>query len=574
MKRSLSLFFTAIVLTSVAAAQTLEDGKKFMYYERFKSAKDVFEKLVAAKPSDADAAYWLGQAYLGLEDVANARKTYQTAMASNATAPMLLAGMGHIQLIENNTSGARSNFEMAVNNSKSKDIDVLHAVGRANVYAKAGDANYGIMHMMKATTLKGFKDASLWITIADGHMKNVNGGEAVLALKNALTISPNLAAAKYKEGVIYESQKNREFFLPAYEAAVSMDASYGPAQYALYRYWYFRDVAKAEGYLNNFIAAIDPDPQNDYYRIDLKYASEKFAEAVSMSDGLIAKVGANVIKPRIYRLKAYSYFKLNDMANAKASIDEFFKKAKPEDIVPKDYELLGDIMAGTPGSEAQSYSYYEKAMEADTSAENKASYLQKAVDFAKKQKDKKATAYWMEKQYNAKKNPNNVDLYNLGRAYFDAGSEDYTYYSKANVFFKTYMEKYPDQAFGYYWCARTNWSIDTSMVNGMANECFDKFIQIATTSKDSVSFRPQIKIAYKYFIGYNIFVTKDYKKAIEFCDKVIALDPEDKEAPEYKRQLTGGKQTGNTSAGSGTTPAGNKTGSKPATGSSGTAPKK
>ncbi|MBS4065351.1 MAG: tetratricopeptide repeat protein [Chitinophagaceae bacterium] len=575
MKRSLSLFFTAIVLTSAAAAQTLEDGKKFMYYERFKSAKDVFEKLVAAKPSDVDAAYWLGQAYLGLEDVPNAKKTYQTAMASNATAPMLLAGMGHIQLIEGDATGARNNFEMAVNNSKSKDIDVLHAVGRANVYTKAGDANYGIMQMMKATTLKGFKDASLWITIADGHMKNVNGGEAVLALKNALTINPGLAAAKYKEGVIYESQKNREFFLPAYEAAVSMDASYSPAQYALYRYWYFRDVAKAEGYLNNFITAIDPDPQNDYYRIDLKYASEKFAEAVSMSDGLIAKVGANVIKPRIYRLKAYSYFKLNDMANAKASIDEFFRKAKPEDIVPKDYELLGDIMAGTPGSEAQSYSYYEKAMEADTSADNKASYLQKAVDFARKQKDKKATAYWLEKQYNAKKNPNNVDLYNLGRAYFDAGSEDYTYYSKANVFFKTYMEKYPDQAFGYYWCARTNWSIDTSMVNGMANECFDKFIQIATTSKDSVSFRPQIKIAYKYFIGYNIFVTKDYKKAIEFCDKVIALDPEDKEAPEYKRQLTGGKQTGNTSAGSGTTPAaGNKTGSKPATGSGGAPPKK
>lgn len=580
MKRSLSLFFTAIVLTSVAAAQTLEDGKKFMYYERFKSAKEVFEKLVAAKPSDADAAYWLGQAYLGLEDVASAKKTYQTAMASNATAPMLLAGMGQIQLIEGDATGARNNFEMAVNNSKSKDIDVLHAVGRANVNTKAGDAGYGIMQMMKATTLKGFKDANLWITIADGHMKNVNGGEAVLALKNALLINPNLAAAKYKEGVIYETQKNREFFLPAYEAAVAMDPAYSPAQYALYRYWYFRDVAKAEGYLNNFIAGIDPDPQNDYYKIDLKYASQKFAEAVSMSDALIAKVGVDVIKPRIYRLKAYSYYKLGDMANAKTAVDEFFKKSKAEDIVPKDYELLGDIMAGTPGSEAQSYSYYEKAMEVDTSAENKASYLQKAVDFAKKQKDKKATAYWLAKQYNTKKSPNNVDLYNLGRAYFDAGSDgDFNYYRSADSVFAIYESKYPDQAFGPYWRARSNWSIDTAMTNGMANPHFEKFIQVATTSKDSVSFRPQIKIAYKYFIGYNIFVTKDYKKAIEFCDKVIALDPEDKEAPEYKRQLTGGKQTSSTAAngtGSTTTTQTGSTGTKPASTkpAGGSAPKK
>jgi tetratricopeptide (TPR) repeat protein len=232
------------------------------------------------------------------------------------------------------------------------------------------------------------------------------------------------------------------------------------------------------------------------------------------------------------------------MANAKANVDEFFKKAKPEEIVPKDYELLGDIMAATPGSEAQSYSYYEKAMTADTSAENKAEYLQKAVDLAKKQKDKKATAYWLSKQYNTKKSPSNVDLYNLGRAYFDAGSDgDMSYYRRADSLFAIYETKYPDQAFGPYWRARSNWSIDTSMVNSMANPHFEKFLQIATTSKDSASFKPQVKIAYKYFIGYNIFVKKDYKSAIDFCDKILAIDPADAEAQNYKRQLSGGRQT-------------------------------
>ncbi len=557
MKRSLSLFVAALVLTVSAVAQSLDEGKKFMYYERFKSAKEVFEKLVAAKPADAEAAYWLGQAYIGLEDVANAKKTYQTAMVTNATAPLLLAGMAQIQLIEGDATGARNNCDMAVNNSKSKDIEVLHAVGRANVYTKAGDANYGIMQMMKATTLKGFKDANLWITIADGHLKNVNGGEAVLALKNALLLNPNLAAAKYKEGVIYESQKNREYFLPAYEEAVKLDPAYGPAQYALYRFWYFRDVAKAEGYLNGFIAAIDPDDQNEYFRIDLKYASEKYAEAISMSDALIAKVGADVIRPRIYRLKAYAYFKQGDMANAKSSIDEFFKKAKAEDVVPKDYELLGDIMAATPGSEAESYTYYEKAMNADTSAENKASYLQKAVDFAKKQKDKKATAYWLEKQYNAKKNPTNLDLYNLGRAFFDAGDADFGNYRKAYDLFGNYTAKYPDQPFGYYWQARCAWSIDTNMMNSMANPHFEKFIEVATTSKDSVSLRPQVKVAYKYFIGYNYMIKKDYPAAIVYCDKILAIDPADKDANEYKRVLSGSKQTSSSAPGA-TPAAGNK----------------
>lgn len=543
MKRTLSLAITFFSLAGGLFGQSIDEGKKFMYYERFQSAKDVFQKLLTANASNADAAYWLGQAYLGLEDVANAKKTYQTAMQSNATAPLLLAGMGQIQLIEGNTAGARNNFDMAVNNTKSKDIEVLHAVARANVSAKAGDAAYAVSKLQLATVLKGFKDPNVLVTMGDAYRKMVDGGNAVLSYKNALAMNPSLAAARYKEGQIYETQKNREYFIPAYEDAIRMDPNYGPAYYSLYVFWYFRDVAKASEFLNKYISVIDQDPQNDYYLIDLKYASKKYSEAISESDALINKVGVNVIKPRIYKLKAYSYKELSDFTNALKVADEYFSKVKPEDIVPKDYEMYADILAGVPGNETKAYPFYEKAIAADTLAENKTAYMQKAADLSKRLKDKTGIAFWLQKQYDTKKSPNNVDLYNLGRAYFDAGSDDFSYYTKADGVFKTYTEKYPDQAYGYYWCARTNWSIDTTMVNGMANACFEKFLQIATTSKDSVSFRPQVKIAYKYFIGYNIFVKKDYKTAIEFCDKVLAIDPNDKEAPEYKRQLTGGKQT-------------------------------
>ncbi|MFT3845460.1 MAG: tetratricopeptide repeat protein [Lacibacter sp.] len=570
MKRSLSLVFLAIVCVQQIFAQSLEEGKKFMYYERFNSAKDVFAKLLAANPANAEAAYWLGQAYIGLEDDAAVKKAYQTGLQSNPTSPLLLSGMGQIELTEGKTADARNHFDMALNSTKFKDIEVLKAVARANAYANAGDANYAIAQMQKATTLKGFKDPEVYIIMGDAYRKLIDGGNAVLAFKNALAINPTMASAKYREGRIYESQKNTEFFLGAYEEAIKMDPNYGPAYYSLYVYWYFRDVSKAEGYLNKYISVIDADPQNDYYTIDLKYAAQKYGEAISMSDALISKVGPDVIKPRIYRLKAYSYFKLNDYANAKASVDDFFKKAHSHDIVPKDYELYGDIMAITPGSESKAYDFYDKAIYTDTIFENKVEYVQKAVDLAKKQKDIVAVSDWLAKQYSFKKSPSNVDLYNLGRSYFDAGSVVFPYYKKADSCFAIYTEKYPDQAYGYYWRGRSNWSIDTSMANGMANPHFEKFIEVATTSKDSATFKGQIKVAYKYFIGYNVFVTKDYKKAIEFCDKILAIDPADKDADNYKRQLTGGKQqsTGTAPAGgSQTKPATNKPGS-------GAAPKK
>ncbi|RXK59171.1 tetratricopeptide repeat protein [Lacibacter luteus] len=574
MKRSLSLAFVAVVFVQQLFAQSVDEGKKFMYYERFKSAKDVFEKLVAANPKNEESAYWLGQAFIGLEDVAKAKQTYQTALAANATSPLLMAGMGHVELLENKATDARNHFDMAINNSKSKDNDVLHAVGRANAYTKAGDANYGITHLQKILTTKKFNDPSVYVTIGDAYRKLVDGGNAVLAFKNALLLNPKYAAAKHKEGLIYESQKNKDYYLPAYEEAVTMDPAYGPALYSLYFYWYFRDVAKAEDYLHKYIAAIDSDPQNDYYTIDLKYAAGKYSEAISLADALIAKVGANVIKPRIYRLKAYSYFKSGDLANAKANVDEFFKKAKPEDIVPKDYELLGDIFAGTAGSEAQAYGNYEKAMDADTVQDNKASYLDKAVALARKKKDTVATAVWMKKQFETKKSPNNVDIYNLGRAYMNAGAIEFKYFYTADSIFKLYTDKYPDQYFGYYWRGRANWSIDTSMTNGLANPHFEKFIELALPTlktKDSVNSVIPIKTAYKYFIGYNIFTKKDYKVAIEFCDKVLAIDPADKEAAEYKRQLTGGKSqtTGSTT----TTKPGGATSNSGAASGGGSAPK-
>lgn len=106
----------------------------------------------------------------------------------------------------------------------------------------------------------------------------------------------------------------------------------------------------------------------------------------------------------------------------------------------------------------------------------------------------------------------------------------------------------------------------------MANPHFEKFIEVATTSKDSLNFRQQVVIAYKYFIGYNTVIKKDTKAAIEFCDKVLAINPSDAQALEFKRQLSGGKQASNTS----TSTSAPSTGTKPAAGkpAGGSAPQK
>ena len=136
------LFFLLVLTTAagIVHAQSVDQAKRFIYYERFKSAKDALDKLLASNPNNIDAMYWLGQVNLHMKDTAAAKALYQRGLSSNGTAPLLLVGMGQIELLEGKTNEAKQRFETAISLTKGKDVQVLNAIARANVEAKAGDA--------------------------------------------------------------------------------------------------------------------------------------------------------------------------------------------------------------------------------------------------------------------------------------------------------------------------------------------------------------------------------------------------------------------------------------------------
>ena len=91
MSKSLFSLLTVLVLGGQAMfAQSVEEGKKFYYYERFKSAKETLEKVLAANPNDIEAAYWLGQTLLEQKDSIAAKNLYQKLLQQNGNAPLLM----------------------------------------------------------------------------------------------------------------------------------------------------------------------------------------------------------------------------------------------------------------------------------------------------------------------------------------------------------------------------------------------------------------------------------------------------------------------------------------------------
>ena len=237
--KKISLSLVALVMgLSLSFAQNVEQGRKLFYYERYKSAKETFEKVLASNPNNIDAVYWLGQTLIESKDSVAAKALYQKALSSNGNAPLLLAGMGHIELLEGKTNDARQRFETAISLTKSKDIQVLSAIGRANALSKAGDANYAIQKLTQATQIKGFNDPNTYILLGDAYRKNIDGGGAVTAYNKAFGLDNKLAAAQYRTGKVYLTQNNKEYFLPAFERALEIDPAYTPASYELFYYPY------------------------------------------------------------------------------------------------------------------------------------------------------------------------------------------------------------------------------------------------------------------------------------------------------------------------------------------------
>ena len=524
----LSLVFQA----GIISAQSIEDGKLMMYYERYKSAREIFQKILAANPSNEEAAYWLGQTYLSsgdvtAKDIADAKSLYQSKLTASPNSPLLIAGMGHIELIEGKKQDARNRFETAISLSQGKSIAVLNAVGFANGNpdSKNGDAAYAIEKLKQATQIKKFNDPDVYANLGDAYRKFYDGGNAILSYEAALALNPKYARAAYRIGKVYQTQgvAQESIYMKYFNDAISMDPKYAPVYNNLFNYFYENNVSRSAEYLEKWLSNSDDDPKACYYRTSLKYAQGLFNEAIAKSDECIGAGGANPY-PNLFGLKAYAYSKLKDSVNEKNSFEEYFRRQVPEKIGGGDYATYATVLLKFPGNEMKAGEMIDKAVEMDSIVPNKVKYLKTMGQVYESQKNFLQAARWYTKILDVKKDYGKVDLYNSGYSYYRSNAFD----TSIQVFNK-YINKFPDDIFGYYMVSKAYAAIDSTGVQGLAVAPYLKTIQVGEAAADKEKVKAQLVGAYKYFIEYYYNVQKSQDSALIFVDKAIALDPTDQQ---------------------------------------------
>ncbi|MEO7120486.1 MAG: tetratricopeptide repeat protein [Ginsengibacter sp.] len=542
--KQLCLLCSLIVLGNALFAQSIDDGKKFLNYERYTSAQNVFSKLLAADPNNIEAAYWLGQTYLENTDstnVAGAKALYQKTLQAHPNEPLMIVGMGEIDLMEGRKEDARNKFETALNIPKKKELPQIQiAVGRANVDAKNGDMVYAITNLNNAVD-KEKKDAAAFVLLGDAYRKMIDGANATTSYQRALDIDSKDARADFMIGRIFETQGygQEPIYMKYYNAAIAADPNFAPVYYWLYQYYYQRDVNKSRDYLNKYIAVADPEPKNCYYQASILYASKLYNDAITKANECITGGGTNPY-PNLYGLKAYSYDKLGDSINAKANFEQYFAKVNPEKIGPNDYATYGKVLLKVPGSDSMgtvkndslATVYIEKGIAIDTVLSDKLDIVKSTAQSLIDAKNYAQAGKWYTKVLSLKPDYGKVDLYYAGYNDYRGGN-----YVGSDSIFNLYTQKYPEDIFGWYMQAHAQEGIDSTESQGLAKPSYEKVIAIADTTSDKSKVQANAITAYRYMVAYYYNVKHNKDSAIYYNSKILSLDPNDSQAQTNDKAL-------------------------------------
>jgi len=553
MKITITVLVAGLLGTSPVMAQSIPEGVNHLYAERNKSAKETFDKLVATNPNNLEAVYWLGQTYIAMEDVKSARDLYSKTLQANGNAPLILVGMGHVNLIDGKKDEARQMFETAINLSTGKkgaDIGVLNAIGRASNDAKEGDVAYAI-DKLKMAAQKDPKNADVFLNLGDAYRKAHEGGQAVTNYDMAVSANPALARAIYRKAMVYYTQKNWELFTDLLNKAIAADPKFAPAYYELYYYYLGKlDFNTAQDYANKYIANTDQDPQNDYLVASTCLVKKDYDCAINTSKGIVSKAGEQT-KPRTYKVLAYAYVGKGDTASAKQYIDQYFAKGKEEELIPQDYILRGQIYGNSDPNIV--YDSYLKAVSMDSVYDSKMKMIQEGIDLAKGKNNKIMEGKLRLLQSATRKTPNCADAFFSGLAFYQGAD-----YKTADSLFKLYIVCFPDSLYGHYYDARANLALDTTlsvepyltnMVKG-----FKKTLDIAVNNKEK--FKPQAVASSQFLAAIYNNTKKNRDSAIYFLQKGLEFDPANATLADFLKELqkpagkpakgTPGKPTGST----------------------------
>lgn len=522
-KKIVSFALIAWSMVSMSAqAQNVEDAVKAMDIEQYQKSKTILKGLIEAAPANAELYYYMGENYFRTEDDDSAAYFFNKGTAINALSPYCFVGLGEVALLNKDTATAKQNFQAAAAMNKGKDFKTYLLIGKAYTQSnESRDLSAATTYLAKAKLLEP-KNAELYLALGDIALEQANGTEAARNYEQALTLNGKNPKPYVRQGQIYKRALNFEVSLDYFNKALAVDPNYPPA---------FRELGELYFKANKFEKAIDNykryvESTDNSVGTQVRYASflflnKDYKQTISIINDVLTK---DTTKLLVYRLLGYSSYEMKDYPRALQGMNTFFLKADAKRLIPSDYAYLGKAQIKNK-LDSIGILNIKKGIELDTTNLDLYNDLADAYYQAKRFAESAAA---LESKM-SKKKLNAVESFSYGRALYFAKE-----YVKADSAFAGLTRLQPNFPTAYLYRGRINVTFDTDNQKGLAKPFYDKVIELQ--SVDPVKNKKDLIEAYSY-LGDYYFQQKDTVQSKASWQKVVEIDPENKQAAAVLKQL-------------------------------------
>ena len=574
--RILKLFTILVLLSTALAAQT-NIGSSYYYLNDYQKAKQYFENELSKNPNYANAYYYLGEIAFSEGNAEKAKDYYNKGLSIDPQNKYNQIGLAKLGL-KINTKEAESTFASILKKDK-KDVSTILAVGRA--YLDNGMLKGAEKQVAEARKVNE-KNPEIYILegdiILNGEENVKKYGNAAGKYEMANYFDPDYALAYVKTAKIYENI-NSKLAIEKLQTIIEKQPNYSIA------YSYLGKIYTQNGFYPQAIEAYNTYISYGTYTVDdieryarALYFSNSYTDAENMVEKGLQENPDHFV---LNRYKMYIAAKQNNTDKGLSIAQKFFSlREQPSGYIAQDYAIYAAIL-----NNAQQYSkailQYNQAIELEP---DRLETYTEAAAMTREKKDYVQTATYLQQQMHKKAElaedasyaDNVVDINALGYDYYMAGVaisknqqpvEDFglmkkgsiikelltankslnedsltsnidyfakaysTYYlNKAEVLFDTLIQRLSNAYSGYRLKALTKHALNSNAEDGVAQPYYEKVVEIITGKDDITAAEARVLIEAYSYLGYFYYMNSDEPNTILYWNKVLELDPDNKNA--------------------------------------------
>ena len=523
----------AFAYAQIAAAQTRADGLAAMQLEDWDRAISVYTALIKADPTDQDAFLSLSNVYLAKGDKAKALETAQAAFTAKPDDPMAFVVNAKVEQLKDKPSEASAQFERAAKKAK-KNINALRQIGESYTFyippgSKKPDLTRATELLLAAVDANS-KDLASLMALGYAYKEQGNGGLAATYYEQAESLDPKNPLPKLMLAKVYKAAKIPEKFEIYVNKAISVAPSYTPALRAKAEYFFFgRKWEEATTAYDDLVKnGAEVKIEDEMQLANCLFITHKCPACSELVEKILKK---DPSKNYLRRLKAYCDYENGEYMRGLQILNDYFKTAPADKIIPRDYEYLGRFQIKTKGDTIAALGNLKKSIDMDSSTWPL--HLEIAKTYYSRRMNCEATAeYQLYFDSAGMKDPKLAqDLYFMGLSQYFCTADSLNYI-KAEKIFAQVAVLVPSAGIGWLWAAKSankqdptpeQITADPEMAKqyGKARAYYEEYVKVIT---DKVKNQKDLIAAYQY-LAYCYFVSNQADKFFPAIEKWLEVEP-------------------------------------------------